>query len=74
MECRHERRTLTTGRQVARAEIGHGRNAGFLGNDRWIADLPGKGIWRVRPVANGLAVAADGANAGCADTNLASNA
>jgi len=43
MKCRHERRALAASRQVACTEIGHGRNAGNLGNDRWIADLPVKG-------------------------------
>jgi len=64
MERRNEWRAFATGRQVARTEVGDRRNAGFFGNHRWIADLPGKGMWRMGAVAYGLAVATDGADPG----------
>ena len=70
MECRHERRALATSRKVACTEIGHSRYAGFFGDYRRIADLPGQGRWSVRTVTNGLAVATDGADTGRADTGL----
>src|SRR5262249_33653799 len=54
-----ERRALAARRDVAAAEVGDDANAGELGEQGGIADL--RGETELRPVADRLAMAADGA-------------
>ena len=61
---RHQGRALAAGGEVARAEIGHGRDAGALGDDRRVAHLERERLFGLRVMAQGLAVAADGADGG----------
>ena len=62
MKRRHQRCALATGGDIARAEVGHGGDAGALGDDRWVADLETERELACGAVAHGLAVAADGAH------------
>ncbi len=59
---RNQRRALSAGGDVAAAEIGHRGDAGALGDDAGVAELQGIRDRALRVVADGLAVAADGAD------------
>jgi len=54
---RHQRRTLTSRRHIAAAEIADDVDAGFFGEQSAIANLPCQPL--MRAVDNGLAVKAD---------------
>ena len=61
MECGHKGRALAAGRNVAAAEIGNDAHPRKFGKEGGIANL--QGIAAVRPVAECLAMAADGPDA-----------
>jgi hypothetical protein len=60
MEGRHQRRALAACGHVAAAEVADHGDTGQLGEQRRIADLYGEAAGRL--MANGLPMAADGAN------------
>ena len=62
MKRRHQRRALAAGGDIARAEVGHGGNAGAFRYDGWVADLEAERKLARGAVAHCLAVAADGAH------------
>ncbi|MNC40288.1 hypothetical protein D3C75_889830 [compost metagenome] len=60
MEGRYQWRALAAGSHIATAEVGDHADAGQLGEQCGVTDLHSKAAGRF--MANGLAVAADGAN------------
>ncbi|MNV56512.1 hypothetical protein D3C71_1488020 [compost metagenome] len=56
MEGRHQRRTMPARRHIATAEVGHGSDAGQLGDAVGVTDLPGESRFGQRPMADGLAM------------------
>ena len=64
MKGRHQGGALATGRHVATPEVGHGGDAGALGDEIGIADLQAVAMGRAGLMAHRLAVTADGANGG----------
>jgi iron-sulfur cluster insertion protein len=65
VECRHQRRALAAGGDVARAEIGYDVDAAEFGQQCWRVELDR--VAELGAMANGLAMGADGAHPGRID-------